>query len=102
MSERGQARIRSDSRRGAPPWWRRSARPLNLRTMLLHDDAHDDEDRLEAEFPLGDGTADVDASVVCPYCAEPVELTLDPGGGSAQEYVEDCPVCCQPWRVSVH
>jgi hypothetical protein len=26
---------------------------------------------------------------------------VDPGGGSQQEYVEDCQVCCQPWQVHV-
>lgn len=39
------------------------------------------------------------ARAVCPYCAESVDLTLDPGGASRQEYVEDCPVCCRPWVV---
>jgi len=28
-------------------------------------------------------------------------MALDPGGGSIQEYVEDCQVCCRPWRVTV-
>lgn len=37
----------------------------------------------------------------CPYCGEAVELVVDPGGASRQEYVEDCPVCCRPWRVVV-
>lgn len=37
----------------------------------------------------------------CPYCAVPVELVVDPGGGGAQDYVEDCEVCCRPWRVSL-
>jgi hypothetical protein len=37
----------------------------------------------------------------CPYCGEPVELSVDDGGGSRQSYVEDCPVCCQPWQVSL-
>jgi hypothetical protein len=58
-------------------------------------------DDLDEEFPLGDGTADLDASVMCPYCAEPVTLALDAGSGASQQYVEDCPVCCQPWQVSV-
>lgn len=58
-------------------------------------------DPLDDEFPLGDGVADLDAQVICPYCGESVEIGLDPGGGSHQEYVEDCPVCCQPWSVSV-
>jgi hypothetical protein len=56
---------------------------------------------LDREFPLGDGTADTDATVVCPWCAEPVTIALDPGGGAEQEYVEDCQVCCQPWQVHV-
>jgi hypothetical protein len=34
----------------------------------------------------------------CPYCGEPVELALDASAG-AQDYVEDCPVCCRPMRV---
>ena len=56
---------------------------------------------LDEDFPLGDGTADMEAVVTCPYCGEPGMLTLDPGSGDAQDYVEDCPVCCQPWQVSV-
>jgi hypothetical protein len=65
----------------------------------LYDDG--DAGELDEEFPLGDGTADAEATVSCPYCGEAVEITLDPGGGTHQEYVEDCEVCCQPWRVSV-
>ncbi|MEP6495878.1 MAG: CPXCG motif-containing cysteine-rich protein [bacterium] len=37
----------------------------------------------------------------CPYCGEANTIALDPGSGDAQDYVEDCQVCCQPWRVSV-
>ena len=61
----------------------------------------DDEFDLDADFPLGDGSADTGATVQCPYCREQVEIGLDPGGGSSQQYVEDCQVCCNPWRVSV-
>jgi hypothetical protein len=61
----------------------------------------DRDDDLDEEFPLGDGTADMGGVVVCPYCGETNEIALDPGSGSRQEYVEDCQVCCQPWRVSV-
>ena len=64
------------------------------------DAGHLDPD-LEEEFPLGDGTADLEAVVQCPYCGESIEITLDPGSGTEQEYVEDCEVCCQPWRVIV-
>jgi len=42
-----------------------------------------------------------EAEVDCPFCGEASVIRLDPGGGDAQDYVEDCPVCCRPWRVSV-
>ena len=61
----------------------------------------DDEFDLDRDFPLGDGTADVAAAVVCPYCTSPVEIALDPGSGSVQEYIDDCEVCCRPWQVVV-
>lgn len=60
------------------------------------------DDGPDDDFPLGDGTADTEAVVVCPYCAEPNDIALDAGGGEFQEYVEDCQVCCRPWRVTVH
>jgi hypothetical protein len=56
---------------------------------------------LERDFPLGDGTADTSGTVTCPYCGEENTVSLDPGSGEAQDYVEDCQVCCQPWRVTV-
>lgn len=58
-------------------------------------------DDLDEEFPLGDGTADTAGTVICPYCGEQNTIVLDPGSGDDQEYVEDCQVCCQPWRVRV-
>jgi hypothetical protein len=57
---------------------------------------------LDAEFPLGDGTADTVASVVCPLCGESCTILLDPGSGTSQDYIEDCEVCCRPWNVHVH
>jgi hypothetical protein len=70
--------------------------------MDPHDEpVNDDEDLAETEFPLGEGTAETAARVYCPYCNETVEIAIDPGGGSAQEYVEDCEICCQPWTVRV-
>jgi hypothetical protein len=56
----------------------------------------DDED----EF-LEEESADQDTEVTCPHCGEQVVIVLDPGGGSEQEYVEDCGVCCRPWLVTV-
>jgi hypothetical protein len=65
------------------------------------DDEYHIRESLDEEFPLGDGTADTGTEVECPYCGAAVEITLDPGSGASQDYVEDCEVCCQPWQVSV-
>ena len=59
------------------------------------------DDDLDEDFPLGDGTADTEGIVMCPYCGEPNEIAIDAGGGAYQDYVEDCQVCCRPWRVTV-
>ena len=61
----------------------------------------DDGDPLDEEFPLGDGTADTEGTVHCPHCGAVNEVGLDPGSGARQEYIEDCQVCCRPWRVTV-
>ena len=71
------------------------------RAFESDDDEPELDDALDEDFPLGDGTAETEATVVCPYCGEAVEIALDPGSGAVQEYVEDCEVCCQPWRVTV-
>lgn len=41
-----------------------------------------------------------EALVTCPWCWEEVSLLVDCSEES-QDYVEDCPVCCHPMRVSV-
>ncbi len=69
--------------------------------MSNDSDLNDEHEDLDDEFPLGDGDAATEATVICPYCSAPVEISLDPGSGSNQEYVEDCEVCCQPWSVEV-
>ena len=61
----------------------------------------DSEDDVDEEFSPGDGTAETSSSVVCPYCSELIEISVDPGGGSLQKYVEDCEVCCNPWQLTV-
>jgi hypothetical protein len=45
------------------------------------------------------GTA-VGATYACPHCGETVDTAPDPGAGSVQEYIEDCPVCCRPNRIT--
>ena len=36
------------------------------------------------------------ASYVCDACGEEIVIPVDLSGGSHQDYVEDCPVCCRP------
>jgi hypothetical protein len=60
-----------------------------------------DDEWLDDAFPLGDGVAQTEAAVVCPYCGAEVVVILDPGGGPMQRYVEDCEVCCRPWSLEV-
>lgn len=66
-----------------------------------HANDYGDDETLDADFPLGDGTADTEATVHCPHCGAPNEVGLDPGSGTTQSYEEDCQVCCRPWRVRV-
>ena len=35
----------------------------------------------------------------CPYCGEPITMLLDLSEDGAQDYIEDCEVCCRPIRV---
>ncbi|PYR55448.1 MAG: CPXCG motif-containing cysteine-rich protein [Acidobacteria bacterium] len=37
--------------------------------------------------------------VTCPYCGEQVEIYVEPD--TRGSFVQDCEVCCNPWRVSV-
>ena len=37
--------------------------------------------------------------VTCPYCGEEVEIYIEPDMRGS--FVQDCEVCCNPWRVSV-
>ena len=39
------------------------------------------------------------AQVQCPWCHEQQELYVDPQ--TAGEMIQDCDVCCRPWRVFV-
>jgi len=37
--------------------------------------------------------------VTCPYCGEDVEIYVEPDVRGS--FVQDCEVCCNPWRVRV-
>ena len=36
----------------------------------------------------------------CPYCGEWIEILVD-WSAAAQEYVEDCEVCCRPIQLQI-
>ena len=38
---------------------------------------------------------------VCPTCGEQIVIPLDLSAGAEQQYVEDCPVCCNPNVIRV-
>jgi len=38
---------------------------------------------------------------ICPTCGERIVIPLDPSAGADQQYIEDCPVCCNPNIVHV-
>ena len=37
--------------------------------------------------------------VTCPYCGEDVEIYIEPDVRGV--FIQDCEVCCNPWRVRV-
>ncbi len=37
--------------------------------------------------------------VACPYCGEQVEIYVE--ADTRGSFVQDCEVCCNPWRVHV-
>ena len=38
--------------------------------------------------------------ISCPYCGEGIELLID-DSATAQDYYEDCSVCCRPIRIQL-
>jgi hypothetical protein len=38
-------------------------------------------------------------TVTCPYCGEDVEVYLEPDVRGS--LVQDCEVCCNPWRLRI-
>ena len=51
------------------------------------DDFENDEDRSDLTE---------EAAYICNSCGEEIVVPLDYSAGQNQEYVEDCPVCCNP------
>jgi len=67
--------------------------------MFSDNDGDDESDQVGPDSMADEVVLDTEAEVACPYCGERVVIGLDPGGGTKQEYVEDCQVCCRPCRV---
>lgn len=42
-----------------------------------------------------------EVSLHCPYCGEPISVLVD-ASEPAQEYIEDCEVCCRPMILSTY
>lgn len=42
-----------------------------------------------------------ESSYFCDACGEEVAIPVDHSAGAVQEFVEDCPVCCNPNVVHV-
>lgn len=44
---------------------------------------------------------EIQAWYTCIYCFQQNEVLVDMSGGTKQEYVEDCQVCCRPNRLHI-
>jgi hypothetical protein len=42
-----------------------------------------------------------EADYVCDACGETIVIPIDLSQGRLQDYVEDCPVCCRPNRITL-
>lgn len=42
-----------------------------------------------------------EARYVCADCGEEIVVPVDASAGTSQSYVEDCPVCCRPQRITI-
>lgn len=40
-----------------------------------------------------------EVQIQCPKCFESQWIEIDPGGGSPQELIQDCEVCCSPMEL---
>lgn len=72
--------------------------------MIDYDDDELDEEednKLSGEFENATLDLNEEASYVCNSCGEEIVVPIDFSQGRHQEYVEDCPVCCNPNVINV-
>ena len=43
-----------------------------------------------------------EGTYVCDSCGESIVIPIDTSNGSRQEFLEDCPVCCNPNTIDVY
>ena len=43
-----------------------------------------------------------EAQYICDFCGEEIVVPIDISEGMHQQYVEDCPVCCNPNIITVY
>ena len=43
-----------------------------------------------------------EAAYLCDHCGEEIVIPIDSSAGAHQQYVEDCPVCCNPILIHVN
>ena len=43
-----------------------------------------------------------EAQYICDFCGEEIVVPIDVSAGMHQQYVEDCPVCCNPNMITVY
>ena len=46
-------------------------------------------------------SVDDNSQYICDFCGEEIVVPVDISAGANQDYVEDCPVCCNPNRIVV-
>lgn len=59
-------------------------------------------DDSETEDTESHSALNEEAGYICNTCGEEIVVPLDFSQGRRQEYVEDCPVCCNPNVIFVH
>lgn len=42
-----------------------------------------------------------ESTYICDHCGEEIVVPIDFSAGASQQYVEDCPVCCNPNEIYV-
>jgi len=57
----------------------------------MYSDFDDEDELLDSETQLNE-----EAGYVCNSCGEEIVVPLDYSQGPSQQFVEDCPVCCNP------